>query len=158
MTRLQAFYCSFILSNRLVARLITCSHKWKYYKKIQGTRFFISNIFISNTRLKLAKNKAKAKQHPEAELLLSENQSLCLSTLSSKNNRRYSKKIFKNNCVCYNRIIYLIMQKIRLKMRNRSHIHDANIPRPRHGHRYTNYKMSHCTMTVICIKQHISNI
>ena len=43
-------------------------------------------------------------------------------------------------------------------MRNRSHIHDANIPRPRHGHRYTNYKMSHCTMTVICIKQHISNI
>ena len=32
------------------------------------TLFFISNIFISNVRLNLAKNKAKAKQHPEAEL------------------------------------------------------------------------------------------
>ena len=28
--------------------------------------FFISNTFISNARLKLAKNQAKAKQHPEA--------------------------------------------------------------------------------------------
>ena len=35
--------------------------------------FFISNTFISNTRLILARNKAKAKQHIEAELLLSEN-------------------------------------------------------------------------------------
>ena len=33
------------------------------------TTFFISNAFISNTRLKLAKNSAKAKQHLEAELL-----------------------------------------------------------------------------------------
>ena len=32
--------------------------------------FFISSTFISNARLKLAKNQAKAKQHPEAELLL----------------------------------------------------------------------------------------
>ena len=31
--------------------------------------FFISNNFISNTRLKLAKIQAKTKQHPEAELL-----------------------------------------------------------------------------------------
>ena len=31
--------------------------------------FFISNAFISNARLKLAKNSAKAKQHPETELL-----------------------------------------------------------------------------------------
>ena len=30
-------------------------------------------FFISNTRLKLAKNQVKAKQHPEAELLLYEN-------------------------------------------------------------------------------------
>ena len=33
------------------------------------TRFFINNTFKSITRLKLAKNKANAKQHPEAELL-----------------------------------------------------------------------------------------
>ena len=29
-----------------------------------NTRFFTGNNFISNTRLKLAKNQAKAKQHP----------------------------------------------------------------------------------------------
>ena len=42
------------------------------------TRFFISNTFISNARLKLAKNQAKANQHPEAELQLFENYSLSL--------------------------------------------------------------------------------
>ena len=30
--------------------------------------FFISNTFVSNARLKWAKNQAKTKQHPEAEL------------------------------------------------------------------------------------------
>ena len=30
---------------------------------------FISNTFVRNIRLKLAKNQANAKQHPEAELL-----------------------------------------------------------------------------------------
>ena len=54
--------------------------------------FFISNTFISNARLKSAKNQANAKQHPEAELFLFENYSHFLSTLSSKNNRTYSKK------------------------------------------------------------------
>ena len=48
------------------------------------TRFFISNTFISNARLKLAKNQANAKQHPEAELLQFENYSHSLSMLSSK--------------------------------------------------------------------------
>ena len=37
--------------------------------------FFISNTFISNTRLKLAKNQANAKQNPEAVPLLFENYS-----------------------------------------------------------------------------------
>ena len=39
-------------------------------KKINFARgfFFMSNTFISNARLKSAKNKANAKQHPEAEL------------------------------------------------------------------------------------------
>ena len=55
--------------------------------------FFISNIFLNNARLKLAKNEAKAKQHAEAELSLFENYSLSSSTLSSKNNTRYSKKV-----------------------------------------------------------------
>ena len=37
--------------------------------------FFISNTFISNARLKLAKTQANAMQHPEAELLLFRNYS-----------------------------------------------------------------------------------
>ena len=36
----------------------------------QRTLFFINNSFISNARLKLAKNQAKVKQHPEAELFI----------------------------------------------------------------------------------------
>ena len=52
------------------------------------TRFFISNTFISNDRLKLAKNQTNAKQHPEAELLLFENYSHSLS----ENSRTCSKK------------------------------------------------------------------
>ena len=35
--------------------------------------FYMSNTFISNATLKLAKNETKARQHPEAELLLFEN-------------------------------------------------------------------------------------
>ena len=57
--------------------------------------FFISNISVSSARLKLAKNSAKAKQHPEVEFSLFENHSLFSFTLSSKNNWRYSKKIYR---------------------------------------------------------------
>ena len=54
----------------------------------------------------MAKKQAKAKQHPDAELLLFENYLLSLSTLSSKNNRRYSKKCAKNKCVYLNNHIF----------------------------------------------------
>ena len=54
--------------------------------------FFINNSFIKNARLKLAKNQAVAKQHPEAEFLLFENYSLSSSTLSSST-LTYSKKM-----------------------------------------------------------------
>ena len=36
--------------------------------------------------------------------------------------------------------------------------YDMNRPRPRHGQKYTKYKMFHSIMMVICIKQHPSNI
>ena len=57
---------------------------------------FISITFITNARLKLAKNQANAKQRLEAELLLFENHSNSSSMLSSKNNRTYSKNKEKN--------------------------------------------------------------
>ena len=47
----------------------------------------MKNTFISNVKLKLVKNQANAKQHPEAKLLLFENYSHSSSTISSKNNR-----------------------------------------------------------------------
>ena len=50
------------------------------FKHLNSRSFFISKTFISNIKLKLAKNKAKAKQHTEAELLLFENYSLSSST------------------------------------------------------------------------------
>ena len=42
--------------------------------------FSISDTFISNARLKLAKNQANAKQHPGTELLLFENYAHLSST------------------------------------------------------------------------------
>ena len=53
--------------------------------------FFISNTFISNVRLTLAKNQANVTQHPEDEFLLFENYSHFSSMLSSKNNGTYSE-------------------------------------------------------------------
>ena len=52
--------------------------------------------------LKLAKTRAKDRQHLEAKL---ENYSLSSSTLSFKNNRIYSKKCVKNKYVCLNDVI-----------------------------------------------------
>ena len=67
--------------------------------------FFISNTSTRNARLKLAKDQAKVKQHPEAELLLFENYTLSSFILSFKTNMRYSKNCVKNKCVCFNGIV-----------------------------------------------------
>ena len=55
--------------------------------------------------MEFAQNQAKSKQHPEAELLLLRNYALSSSTLSSKNNKRYSETCAKNKCVCFHVII-----------------------------------------------------
>ena len=55
-------------------------------------RFFYKQHFISIATLKLVKNQANAKQHPEAELLLFENYSHSSSMLSFKDNSTYSNK------------------------------------------------------------------
>ena len=51
----------------------------------------------------MARNPAKARQHLEVELLLFENYSLSSYTLSSKNNRRYSKKMYRKQIRLLNR-------------------------------------------------------
>ena len=91
----------------------------------------IHAFFISNTRLKLAKNQAKAKQQPETKLLRFENYSLSSSMLSCKTNLRFSKKCAKNKRICFNEII-LILMKMRVKIKSRSHGYDINRTRPRH--------------------------
>ena len=131
---------------------------FSFLKNHEIHAFFISNTFRSNARLKLVKNQGKAKEHPEAELLLLENYSLTSSSLSSKNNRRYSKKIIKNKYVCLNEVIWLITMKKMLKMKKRSHRYDINRPRPTNGHKYTKYKMCFSVMMVICIMKHPNNI
>ena len=59
------------------------------------TFLFTSNTFKSNAKPKLAKNQAIANRHPEAELLLFENYSLSLSTLSSKNDKDFLNNVQK---------------------------------------------------------------
>ena len=85
------------------------------------TRFFIGNTFISNARLKLAKNHAKAKKH--AELWLFENYSLSHPLYHPKIIGDFLKNIQKTNAsvlMAYNDVILLMAMKIRLKMNNRS--------------------------------------
>ena len=67
--------------------------------------FYKQHFFISNARVKLAKNQEKAKQYPEAEFLLFESYSVPSSTLSSKNNREHCKKCTKNKYVYLNQVI-----------------------------------------------------
>ena len=90
----------------------------------------------------MAKNQAKAKQHLQVEAFLFENYSLSSSTLSSRNNKAYSK-IFANEQVCLsNEITWLIIMKIKIKTKNASHSYDKNRPRPRQGYKHTKHKVS----------------
>ena len=113
---------------------------WTFFKqifKIYLHAFFISNSFISIARLKLAKNQASVKQHPEAELLALENYSHSLFMLSTKNNRTILKNKRKNKCVCTYKII---ITKMKMKMkRKRSHRCNINRPRVRHEHKCNKY-------------------
>ena len=43
-------------------------------------------------------------------------------------------------------------------MKNRSHRCNITRPRPRHGHKYTKYKLCLSIMMAICVKQQLSNI
>ena len=94
--------------------------------------FFISNIFISGSRLKLAKSQANAKDQCEAELLLFR----IYSHSSCENNRTYSKEQ-----VCLNSWDYTINQNDNEdENEERSHRYNINIPTSRHGHKYSKYK------------------
>ena len=61
-------------------------------------------------------------------------------------------------CVCIHEIIGLIPMKMKISVKNRSHIYNINRPRSRHGHKYSKYKKYLSTIMLIGIKQHLSNI
>ena len=48
--------------------------------------------------------------------------------------------------------------KTKMKTEKRSHRYDINRLRPRHGYKYSKYKMCLSMMMLICIKQHLSSI
>ena len=49
-----------------------------------------------------------------------------------------------------------MVMKMRLKMKTRSQRYNIKRPRPKHGPKYTKYKMCCSIMMVICIKQYLS--
>ena len=126
-------------SLKLSLNLVLMSSPVTFKFAYRATRFFISNTFINNARLKLAKIQANAKQHPEAELLF-EN----YSHSSSRNHSKIIANVLRNKqkkkCVCNHEIRRLIIMKIKIEMKNRSHRYDINRPRSRHGHKYSKYK------------------
>ena len=58
----------------------------------QCTRFFYKQQFYKQRQAEIEKNQTKGEQYPEAEYFLFENYSYSSPTLSSKNNRTYSKQ------------------------------------------------------------------
>ena len=78
--------------------------------------------------------------------------------LSFKTNMRYSKECAKNKRVRFNEIIWLIILKMRVKMKNRSKRYDINSTTPWHGYKYTKYKMCPSRLMIMGNKQHLSTI
>ena len=72
----------------------------EYTRIVNEQACFVSNTFISNARLKLAKNQANAKQHPEAKLLSLENYSHSSSRYHPKIIGHILKNKQKNKCAC----------------------------------------------------------
>ena len=132
--------------------------KHQFILFINYTLFFCKQHFYKQRQAKIGKKLSKSQATPWGWTFPFENYSLSSSTLSSKNDMRYSKKCIKNKCVCFNYVIWLMTIKTRLKMKNRSQIYNRNRPRPKLGHKYTKCKMYLIIMMVICIKQHLSNI
>ena len=103
------------------------------------------------------KNEAKAKQHPEAELLLVKNYLLSFLSFASfwfpKITGRILKNLQQNKCVYFNEIIWLIIIKVKKKNR----LHRLNTSTSRHGLTYTKCKKCLVVMMLLSIKQHSTN-
>ena len=85
--------------------------------------FFCKEHFDKQRQAEIEKkkNKANAKQHHETVLLLFDNYSYSSSTLSFKNNGTFLKIKQKSKRVFSHEIPRLIIIKIKMEMKNRSH-------------------------------------
>ena len=102
------------------------------------------DFFVKKSRLKLAKNKTKAKQHPEAET----------ETI-------YQTKIIGNILKRVQKILCLFMinyNRNKVENENRSYRYERNRPCHRHEHKYTKCNMCVSMVMIICTKQYLSNI
>ena len=126
---------------------------------IKNTRFFYKQHFYSNIRLKLEKS---IKQKLSNTLRLS----FCYLKIIHILYPRYHPKVMvdilknkpKDMNLCIHKIIRLIIMKMRIKIKNRSHRYEMNIPRSRNKHRYSKYKKCLCMVMPLCMKQHKSNM
>ena len=117
----------------------------------EATRFFKSNTFISNARLKLTKNQANAKQHPETELLLFENY-LHFSFILSKKIGYTLKNKEKNKSVCIHEIIWLLIMEMKMKKESTYHTDTKkNRLRSRQKHKHSKYKKRLRMIIFICL-------
>ena len=107
---------------------------------------------MSDTRLKLTKIKQMLSNTPRLHF--------CYLKIIHILHPRYHPKvighILKNKQKIKYDCVHEIMRLIILK--NRSQRHDINKPRSRYGHKYSKYKKCLTMMTLIYIKQHLSNI
>ena len=71
--------------------------------------------------LKLAKNQTNPKQHSKAEFFLFENYSHSSSKLSSRTIGHILKNKQKTKCVCIQKIMRLVIIKMKMKIKNRLH-------------------------------------
>ena len=121
--------------------LLTCSYSYTcscsisrmlfLWKRIY-TLFFISNTFVSNTRLATPGwNWPKIKQMLSNTLRLN----FCYLKIQVIHSHYHPKKLGhilknkqKNKCVCIHEIVRLIIMKMKVKMKSRSHRYDMNKP------------------------------
>ena len=127
------------------------------YASIQAF-FLISNTFISNAKLKLAKIKQMLSNtlrlnfwHPKTIGILHPRYHLTITGHILKNEQ-------KNKHACIHEIMQLIITGKKTKMEIDSRKYETNRHRCRHGHKYSKHMNCLSMMILICIKQHLSNI
>ena len=82
---------------------------------------------------------------------------LRLNLLLAKIIRHILENKRKNKCEIHE-IIWLIIMKMKMNMKDGSHRYDINKCRTRHGYKYSKNKKCFIMIMLICIKQHLRNI